>query len=78
MDHQTILDTAARLREAGTAVTVLALAGELGVHDEELLEDMGDAVEELVDAGRLRRVETRGTVAGKAAPFPTITYELGE
>jgi hypothetical protein len=75
VDHRTILDAASRLVAAGTPVTALSLAADLGVDDEELLEDIGDAVEELVDAGRLRRVETRGMIAGKPAPFPTITYE---
>jgi hypothetical protein len=75
VDHQTILDAVHRVRSTGSAVTVLAVAAELGVGDEELLEDIGDAVEELVEDGRLRRVETRTSIGGKPAPFPTITYE---
>jgi hypothetical protein len=78
VDHRTILDAVGRLDAAATPVTALTIAVELGVDDEELLEDIGDAVDELVEAGRLRRVETRATIAGEPAPFPTITYELGE
>jgi hypothetical protein len=75
VDHGTILDTVTQLRSAGTPVTSLSIAAALGVDDPELLEDIGDAVEELVEAGRLVRVETPTIIGGKPAPFPTITYQ---
>jgi hypothetical protein len=78
VDHGTILGAVGRLRDRGTPVTALAIASELGVDDPELLEDIGDAVDELVSAGRLRRVETRTTVAGRPAPFPSVTFEPAE
>jgi hypothetical protein len=78
VDHQTILDAVDRVRLAGTPVTALSIAAHLGVDDEEVLEDIGDAIGELVESGRLRRVETRPTIAGAPAPFPTVTFEPGE
>lgn len=75
MDHRTILEAVERVRASGGAATALTVARELGVDDEEVLEDIGDALQELVEGGRLRRVETYSTVAGVRAPFPTITFE---
>jgi hypothetical protein len=76
VDHRTILDAVSRLRTAGTTVTYLTIAAELGVDDEEVLEDIGDAVDELVSSGRLRRVETTAVIGGKPAPFPTVSFEV--
>jgi hypothetical protein len=74
VDHRTILDAVDRVAATRTPVTALTIAADLGVDDEEVLEDIGDALAELVEAGRLVRVETRTTVAGRPSPFPTITY----
>lgn len=75
MDHRTILGAVERVRASGDPATALSIARELGVDDEELLEDIGEALQDLVDSGRLRRVETYRTVAGVRAPFPTVSFE---
>jgi hypothetical protein len=76
VDHRTILDAVARVSRSGTAVTALSIAADLHIDDEELLEDVGDALTELVDGGQLVRVETRAVIAGRPAPFATVTYSL--
>ena len=76
MDHRTILDAVARVAATGAPVTALTLAAELGVDDEEVLEDIGDALTELVETGQLVLVETWPMVAGVRAPFPAVTYSV--
>jgi hypothetical protein len=76
VDHRTILGAVARVAAAEQPVTALTVAAELGVDDEELLEDIGDALAELVESQQLVLVETWPTVAGVRAPFPTVTYSV--
>jgi hypothetical protein len=76
VDHGTILDAARRVSASGAPVTALSIAADLQIDDPELLEDIGDAIAELVDIGRLVRVESRAVIAGQPAPFPTVTYSL--